>query len=197
MQHVGRQGHRLAGWRNLRLRRDLPGQFRTRRAGPGRRSACGLPQGGHSGLERAAGPSQKELLGACATRRSHRRSSACSEGGAATATLVAVNVGLPQDVWRASTVHTGCGSTRSTAAHGAPAERGRRWQGDLAGHGESSGRARLPADSYRYRQAELHRDDFVHGQFGENFTVEDCPTTSLHRHRHRIGNAVLRSRSHG
>ena len=61
LQHVGRQGHRLAGWRRLRFRRDVPGQFRTRRAGPqADGSARGLPQGGHPGLERAAGPSRKK-----------------------------------------------------------------------------------------------------------------------------------------
>ena len=68
-KHVGRQGHRLAGWRRLRLRGDVPGQFRSRRSGSqADGSARGLPQGGHPGLERAAGPcAEKELLGACAT----------------------------------------------------------------------------------------------------------------------------------
>jgi len=108
---------------------------------------------------------------------------------------VAVNVGLPQDVsWRASTVHTGVWK------HAVDGPRMVRrlnvdgdGQGDLAGHGGEQ-RAVLvyQLDSYRYWQAELHRDDFVHGQFGENFTVEGLPDDEVCiGDRYRIGNAVF------
>jgi len=108
---------------------------------------------------------------------------------------VAVNVCLPQDVsWRASTVHTGVWK------HAVDGPRMVRrlnvdgdGQGDLAGHGGEQ-RAVLvyQLDSYRYWQAELHRDDFVHGQFGENFTVEGLPDDEVCiGDRYRIGNAVF------
>ncbi len=46
-------------------------------------------------------------------------------------------------------------------------------QGDLAGHGgEQRAVFVYQMDSYRYWERELGRDDFVYGQFGENFTVE-------------------------
>jgi ferredoxin-NADP reductase/MOSC domain-containing protein YiiM len=108
---------------------------------------------------------------------------------------VAVNVGLPQDVsWRASTVHTG---VWKHAVDGPRIVRRLNvdgdGQGDLAGHGGEQ-RAVLvyQLDSYRYWQAELHRDDFVHGQFGENFTVEGLPDDEVCiGDRYRIGNAVF------
>ena len=106
-----------------------------------------------------------------------------------------MNVGLPQDVsWRASTVHTGVWK------HAVDGPRMVRrlnvdgdGQGDLAGHGGEQ-RAVLvyQLDSYRYWQAELGRDDFVHGQFGENFTVEGLPDDEVCiGDRYRIGNAVF------
>src|ERR1700704_6440967 len=47
-------------------------------------------------------------------------------------------------------------------------------------------------ESYRYWQEQLKRTDFVHGQFGENFTVEGLPddTVSI-GDRSQIGNAVF------
>jgi ferredoxin-NADP reductase/MOSC domain-containing protein YiiM len=46
-------------------------------------------------------------------------------------------------------------------------------QGDLAGHGgEQRAVFVYQIGSYRYWQEHLKRNDFVHGQFGENFTVE-------------------------
>ncbi len=46
-------------------------------------------------------------------------------------------------------------------------------QGDLAGHGgEQRAVFVYQIESYRYWERELGRDDFVCGQFGENFTVE-------------------------
>jgi MOSC domain-containing protein YiiM len=51
-------------------------------------------------------------------------------------------------------------------------------QGDLAGHGgEQRAVFVYQIDSYRYWERELGRDDFVYGQFGENFTVDGLATT--------------------
>ena len=66
-------------------------------------------------------------------------------------------------------------------------------QGDLAGHG---GEARAvfvyQIDSYRYWERELERDDFVYGQFGENFTVEGLNDDEVYiGDRYRIGSAVF------
>lgn len=108
-------------------------------------------------------------------------------------TLLAVNVGLPRDVpWRGAMVHTGVWKR--------PVE-GRRMvrrlnidgdgQGDLAGHGGEQ-RAVLvyQLDSYRYWQEQLGRDDFVYGQFGENFTVDGLADDEVCiGDRYRIGEA--------
>jgi ferredoxin-NADP reductase/MOSC domain-containing protein YiiM/ferredoxin len=49
-------------------------------------------------------------------------------------------------------------------------------QGDLAGHGgEQRAVFVYQVDSYRYWQEQLKRNDFVYGQFGENFTIEGLP----------------------
>jgi ferredoxin-NADP reductase/MOSC domain-containing protein YiiM len=109
--------------------------------------------------------------------------------------VVAVNVGLPRDVsWRGRTVHTGIWKQPVS---------GRRQvrrlnidgdgQGDLAGHGGEQ-RAVLvyQLDSYRYWSEQLGRDDFVAGQFGENFTVEGLPDDEVCiGDRYRIGGAVF------
>ncbi|MEU3188248.1 MOSC and FAD-binding oxidoreductase domain-containing protein [Streptomyces sp. NPDC006923] len=66
-------------------------------------------------------------------------------------------------------------------------------QGDLAGHGGEH-RAVLvyQTDSYRYWEKELGRDDFVSGQFGENFTVDGLPDDEVCvGDRYRIGGAVF------
>ena len=90
-------------------------------------------------------------------------------------TLLSVNVGLPKDVpWQGRTVFTG---VFKDAVPG-PRRVGRLnvegdGQGDLAGHGgEQRAVFVYQIDSYRYWEHELGRDDFVYGQFGENFTVE-------------------------
>ena len=91
------------------------------------------------------------------------------------ARLLSVNVGLPRDIeWNGRTVHTGiwkapvpgrCRVGRLNLDGDG--------QGDLAGHGgEQRAVFVYQIDSYRYWQAQLKRTDFVHGQFGENFTVE-------------------------
>ena len=66
-------------------------------------------------------------------------------------------------------------------------------QGDLGGHGGEQ-RAVLvyQIDSYRYWQQQLGRDDFVYGQFGENFTVDGLPDDEVCiGDRYRIGGAVF------
>jgi ferredoxin-NADP reductase/MOSC domain-containing protein YiiM len=108
---------------------------------------------------------------------------------------VAVNVGLPQDVsWRGRTVHTG---VWKRAVDGPRMVRRLNidgdGQGDLAGHGGEQ-RAVLvyQLDSYRYWQEQLARDDFVHGQFGENFTVDGLPDDEVCiGDRYRIGGTLF------
>ena len=89
--------------------------------------------------------------------------------------LVSVNVGLPRDVqWHGQTVHTGVWKypvdgpqmVRKLDIDGDG-------QGDLGGHGGPH-RAVLvyQLDSYHHWRKEFGRDDLVHGNFGENFTVE-------------------------
>src|SRR3954447_9069852 len=89
--------------------------------------------------------------------------------------LLSVNVGMPKDVeWRGRTVFTGVFKEAVTGP-----QRVSRLnlqgdgQGDLAGHGGVHRAVFVyQMDSYRHWERELHRDDFVYGQFGENFTVD-------------------------
>ncbi len=64
-------------------------------------------------------------------------------------------------------------------------------QGDLAGHGgEQRAVFVYQIESYRYWERELGRDDFVYGQFGENFTVEGLGDDEVCiGDRYRIGTA--------
>jgi ferredoxin-NADP reductase len=111
------------------------------------------------------------------------------------ARLLSVNVGLPNDIaWRGETVHT---AVWKRAVSGPCMARRLNLegdgQGDLIGHGGEQ-RAVLvyQIDSYRYWQRELGRDDFVFGQFGENFTVEGLPDADVCiGDRYRIGRAVF------
>ena len=109
------------------------------------------------------------------------------------ATLLSVNVGMPQDVaWRGRTVHTGVWKGP------VPGPRMVRHlnidgdgQGDLAGHGGEQ-RAVLvyQLESYRHWQAFLGRDDLEHGAFGENLTVEGLGDDEVCiGDRYRIGGA--------
>src|SRR5919198_121964 len=109
--------------------------------------------------------------------------------------LLSVNVGMPKDVpWQGKTVFTGVFKN----AVGGP-RRVRRLnvdgdgQGDLAGHGgEHRAVFVYQLDSYRYWQKQLKRDDFIYGQFAENFTVEGLPDNEVCiGDRYRIGNAVF------
>ena len=69
-------------------------------------------------------------------------------------------------------------------------------QGDLAGHGgEQRAVFVYQLDSYRYWERELGRDDFVHGQFGENFTIEGL-TRRRGLHRRPLPDRQRRLRGH-
>src|ERR671938_991878 len=110
-------------------------------------------------------------------------------------TLVSVNVGLPKDVtWQGRTVFTGVFKDPVSGPR-----RVRRLnvdgdgQGDLGGHGvEQRAVFGYQIDSYRYWERELGRNDFVHGQFGENFTVEGLADDEVCiGDRFRIGTATF------
>ena len=109
------------------------------------------------------------------------------------ARLLSVNVGLPREVtWQGKTVRTSVWKSPVT---------GRRMvrkldidgdaQGDLAGHGgEHRAVFVYQIDSYHYWENVLGRNDFVFGQFGENFTVEGLPDSEVCiGDRYRIGGA--------
>jgi ferredoxin-NADP reductase/MOSC domain-containing protein YiiM len=66
-------------------------------------------------------------------------------------------------------------------------------QGDLAGHGgEQRAVYAYQIESYRYWQEQLGRTNFVHGQFGENFTIEGLPDDAVCiGDQYRIGSALF------
>ena len=111
------------------------------------------------------------------------------------ARLLSVNVGLPHDIeWKGRTVHTGiwknpvrgrCRVCRLNLDGDG--------QGDLAGHGgEQRAVFVYQIESYRYWQEQLKRSDFVHGQFGENFTIEGLPDDAVCiGDRYQIGSALF------
>src|SRR5580700_7992071 len=110
-------------------------------------------------------------------------------------TLLSVNVGLPRDVaWQGRTVHTAIWKDPVVGRR-----RVRRLnldgdgQGDLAGHGgEQRAVFVYQIESYRYWQEQLRRSDFVHGQFGENFTIEGlADDTVCIGDRYQIGSALF------
>jgi ferredoxin-NADP reductase/MOSC domain-containing protein YiiM len=109
--------------------------------------------------------------------------------------LLSVNVGLPRDIaWNGRTVHTGIWKTPV----GGRCRVGRLnldgdGQGDLAGHGgEQRAVFVYQIESYRYWQQHLNRTDFVHGQFGENFTIEGLPDDGVCiGDRYQIGSALF------
>ena len=118
-----------------------------------------------------------------------------ANAGGDMARLLSVNVGLPSDIaWKGRIVHTGIWKT--------PVGR-RCWvgrlnldgdgQGDLAGHGgEQRAVFAYQIESYRYWQDQLKRTDFVHGQFGENFTIEELPDDAVCiGDRYQIGSALF------
>ena len=109
--------------------------------------------------------------------------------------LLSVNVGLPRDIaWRGETVRT--------AVWKEPVQ-GRRMvrrlnidgdrQGDLAGHGgEQRAVFVYQIESYHYWERQLNRNDFVFGQFGENFTIEGLSDEEVCiGDQYRIGSALF------
>jgi ferredoxin-NADP reductase/MOSC domain-containing protein YiiM len=109
--------------------------------------------------------------------------------------LLSVNVGLPKDVaWHGRTVRTavwkkpvaGPRMVRRLNIDGDG-------QGDLAGHGgEHRAVFVYQVDSYRYWQAQLRRDDFTYGQFGENFTLDGLADDQVCiGDRYQIGEALF------
>jgi ferredoxin-NADP reductase/MOSC domain-containing protein YiiM/ferredoxin len=111
------------------------------------------------------------------------------------ATLLSVNVGLPKDVpWQGKKVFTGVFKDPvSGPRHVGKLNVDGDGQGDLAGHGgEQRAVFVYQIESYRYWERELGRDDFVYGQFGENFTVEGLSDDEICiGDRYRIGSAVF------
>jgi ferredoxin-NADP reductase/MOSC domain-containing protein YiiM len=109
--------------------------------------------------------------------------------------LLSVNVGMPQDVtWHGRTVHTGVwkkpvNGPRMVRRLNVDGD----GQGDLAGHGgEQRAVFVYQIESYRYWQEQLGRDDFEHGQFGENFTVQGLADDQVCiGDRYQIGGVVL------
>src|SRR5437763_3139716 len=111
------------------------------------------------------------------------------------ARLLSVNVGLPRDIsWQGRIVHTaiwkdplrGPCRVRRLSLDGDG-------QGDLAGHGgEQRAVFVYQIESYRFWQQQLKRTDFVHGQFGENFTVDGLSDDVVCvGDRYQIGSAVF------
>lgn len=111
------------------------------------------------------------------------------------ARLVSVNVGLPRDIeWKGRTVHTAIWKDPVRGrCRVAKLNLEGDGQGDLAGHGgEQRAVFVYQLDSYRYWQELLQRSDFVHGQFGENFTIEGLPDDVVCiGDRYRIGSALF------
>jgi ferredoxin-NADP reductase/MOSC domain-containing protein YiiM len=111
------------------------------------------------------------------------------------ARLLSVNVGLPRDLaWNGKTVRTSVWKSPVN---------GRRMvgkldvqgdaQADLEGHGgENRAVFVYQMDSYRYWERFLGRNDFIFGQFGENFTVEGLTDDEVCiGDRYRIGDALF------
>jgi ferredoxin-NADP reductase/MOSC domain-containing protein YiiM len=109
--------------------------------------------------------------------------------------LVSVNVGRPRDIqWEGRTVRTAV--WKNPVAGPAMVRQGNidgDEQADKNGHGgEHRAVFVYQLDSYRYWSDHLGRDDFEHGQFGENFTVEGLSDGEVCiGDRYRIGEALF------
>src|ERR1700742_4732769 len=111
------------------------------------------------------------------------------------ARLLSVNVGLPRDIeWKGRTVYTGIWKdpVRGRCRVGRLNLEGD-GQGDLNGHGgEQRAVFVYQIESYRHWQDELKRTDFVHGQFGENFTIEGLADDAVCiGDRYQVGSALF------
>ncbi len=109
--------------------------------------------------------------------------------------LLSVNVGLPRDIeWKGRTVHTAIwkDSVPDRCRVGRLNVDGD-GQGDLNGHGgEQRAVFVYQIESYRYWEEHLGRTDFVHGQFGENFTIEGLTDDVVCiGDRYQIGSALF------
>src|SRR3954451_22367403 len=109
--------------------------------------------------------------------------------------LLSVNVGGPREVeWQGRTVRT---AIWKEAGDGPRMVRRINIDGDdqadrLAHGGEHRAVFVYQIDSYRYWERELGRDDFIPGQFGENFTVEGLPDDEVCiGDRYRSGEALF------
>src|ERR1700759_5513163 len=109
--------------------------------------------------------------------------------------LLSVNVGMPKNVpWQGKTVFTGVfkdpvSGPRRVGKLNVEGD----GQGDLAGHGgEHRAVFVYQIDSYRYWEKQLGRTGFIHGQFGENFTVEGLAGDGgCIGDRYRVGSALF------
>jgi ferredoxin-NADP reductase/MOSC domain-containing protein YiiM len=111
------------------------------------------------------------------------------------ARLLSINVGLPREIaWRGQSVRT---SVWKTPVNGKRMVRRLNIdgdaQGDLLSHGgEHRAVFVYQLESYDYWGKQLHRTDFVFGQFGENFTVEGLADTEVCiGDRYQIGGALF------
>ena len=110
-------------------------------------------------------------------------------------TLISLNVGMPRDIsWRGRTVHTAIwkdpvAGRRRVSRLNVDGD----GQGDLQGHGgEHRAVFVYQLDSYRHWAKQLDRSDLVHGQFGENFTVDGLADDEVCiGDRYRIGSALF------
>ena len=110
-------------------------------------------------------------------------------------TLIAVNVGLPQEVeWQGRIVRTAIWK-RPVAGrvHVRRLNIDGDGQGDLAGHGgEHRAVMVYQLDSYRYWESVLERHDLEYGVFGENLTVDGLADNEVCiGDRYRIGTALF------
>jgi ferredoxin-NADP reductase/MOSC domain-containing protein YiiM len=111
------------------------------------------------------------------------------------ARLLSVNVGLPRDIqWRGETIRTGIWKEPVTGrCRAARLNLEGDGQGDKAGHGGVNRAVFVyQIESYRYWQQQFQRNDFVPGQFGENFTVEGLADDEVCiGDRYQIGSALF------
>jgi ferredoxin-NADP reductase/MOSC domain-containing protein YiiM/ferredoxin len=111
------------------------------------------------------------------------------------AQLLSVNVGLPRDIqWKGRTVRSAVWKNPVRGrCHVSRLNLDGDGQGDLAGHGgEQRAVFVYQIEAYQYWQEQLKRTDFVHGQFGENFTIGGLPDNRVCiGDRYEIGSALF------